>query len=127
MVLGGDFLAILNQIGAFGTVLMGCLGLFAPRAASNLVGLEAVTAPGRSEFRATYGGFWLPLGLAPLLTGADLAYQIAGLCWAGAALGRVASIAVDRVGTPQNWGAVGFEAMFAAALLVGSPFWALLA
>lgn len=121
-----DWLSLINQIGAVGTVLMGCFGLFAPRAAADLVGLEPKTAPGRSEFRATYGGLWLPLGLAPLLTGTDLAYQIAGLCWLGAAMGRVASILVDRLGTPQNWGGVAFETLFAAALLMGAPFGGLL-
>ena len=65
--------SLINQLGAAITAAMGLLGLVFPNAAAKLVGLEAVTAPGRSEFRATYGGFFLAMGLAPLLTGAPAA------------------------------------------------------
>jgi hypothetical protein len=44
------------------------------------------------------------------------------LCWAGAALGRVVSIFVDRAQTPKNWAGVVFETMFATLLLMGQPF-----
>ncbi|MCI5045104.1 MAG: DUF4345 family protein [Aquisalinus sp.] len=117
---------ILNMIGAFGTVAMGFLGLLFPRQASKLVGLTANSKAGQSEFRATYGGLWVPLGLIPIISDAALAYAIAGLCWLGAAGGRVLSIFLDDALDRKNIGAVFFELGFAALLLVGAPFATLL-
>ncbi len=112
---------LLNQIAACATTAMGFLGLLLPTKAAGFVGLVPVTNAGRSEFRATFGGLWLPLGLIPLLTGEPIAYAIAGLCWFGTAVGRVISILVDQVGDAKNWGGVVFESLFCIALLVGAP------
>ena len=116
----------LNYLGAGGTILMACLGLIFPKVAASLVGLTAHTNAGRSEFRATYGGLFLPLGLIPILTHEPLAFAITGLCWLGAALGRIISIIVDQASDRQNWLAVGVEIVFAALLLAGQPLAALL-
>lgn len=111
----------LNLVGAIGTVGMGLLGLLAPTRASAFVGLKPLTPAGRSEFRATYGGLWIALGLVPLLSGEPLAYLMAGLCWALTAAGRLVSILLDRASDPRNWGATVFEGVFAALLLAGAP------
>ncbi|MCE2828646.1 MAG: DUF4345 family protein [Sphingomonadales bacterium] len=102
---------LLNQIAACATIAMGFLGLLLPTKAAGFVGLVPVTNAGRSEFRATFGGLWLP----------PIAYAIAGLCWFGTAVGRVISILVDQVGDAKNWGGVVFESLFCIALLVGAP------
>lgn len=117
---------ILNIIGAIMTVVMGGLGLLFPSRAASLVGVEAVTTPGRSEFRATYGGMFVAMGVLPLITLSPLFFAFAGLCWAGAAAGRVVSIFVDDANSPANWGAVAFEAAFATSLLLGAPIATLL-
>lgn len=111
----------LNLAGAMGTVGMGLLGLLAPTRAAAFVGLKAVTPAGQSEFRATFGGLWIALGLVPILSGAPLAYLMAGLCWALTAAGRLLSMAADKAADPRNWGATLFEALFAGLLLVGAP------
>jgi len=112
----------LNPIGAGISVLLGCLGLFLPQRAAAFTGLSAVTAPGRSEFRSTFGGLFLLGGLVPLMTSWPEAYLVLGMSWAGAAIGRVVSIFADKANSPKNWVAVGFEATIAALLLVGGPF-----
>ena len=113
---------LLNVAGAIETIGMGLLGLAFPKVAAKFVGLSWQTPEGQSEFRATYGGLWLPLGIVPIVTMAPIAFLIAGLCWLGAALGRVLSIILDRTNTRKNWVAVAFECVFAILLLAGSPF-----
>lgn len=111
----------LNLFGAGATILMGFFGLFLPKIAAKFVGLSANTNAGRSEFRATYGGLWVPLGLVPLLTQEPLAFLIAGLCWLGTGLGRIISIFLDKASDGKNWAAVAFEGGFAVLLLIGEP------
>ena len=116
---------LLNLIGAIATMLMGAMGLFAPQTASKFVGLKSVTTAGEAEFRATYGGLFIGLGLAPLLTFHPLAFAAVGLAWLGAACGRIASIVLDRTASSKNIGAVVFETAFALLLLIGAPWSAL--
>lgn len=116
----------LNLLGAAVTAIMGGIGLCAPSAAAALVGLEARTPPGRSEFRATYGGLFLALGAAPLILGEPLLYAAAALAWLGAAFGRLISIVIDRVSSTQNWLAAAFESAVGAVLIAGAPAAALI-
>jgi hypothetical protein len=118
---------LLNLGGAVGTLLMGLLGLLLPKSAARFVGLQPLTPAGRSEFRATYGGLWSPLALMPLLTQDPIVFAVSGLCWAGAAVGRIVSILLDDALDAQNLKAVGFELVLAALLLVGDPGRAVLA
>lgn len=101
---------------------MGLLGLLMPTRVAKFVGLTSVSPEGQSEFRATYGGLFIVLGILPLLNGSPLLFAFAGLCWLGAAVGRVVSIVLDRARTTENALGVAFEAGFAALLLVGAPF-----
>ena len=118
---------VLNQAGALGTLAMCLLGLLLPKTAAQFVGLQALTPAGRSEFRATYGGLWAPLALMPLITQDPIVFAVTGLCWAGAAAGRMVSIFLDDALDAKNLMAVGFELAFAALLLVGAPWRAVLA
>ncbi len=112
----------LNLLGAAGTVAMGCLGLFLPKAAAGFTGLTANTRTAFAEFRATFGGMFVVLGLVPLATGAPVAYLVAGGSWLGAAVGRLVSVVVDQgYREPKNFGGVVFEATFGLLLLAGSP------
>ena len=118
---------ILNQVGAAGTLVMGLLGLLLPKVAARFVGLQPLTPAGRSEFRATYGGLWAPLALMPLVTQEPIVFAVSGLCWAGAAAGRIVSILLDDALDAQNLKAVGLELAFAILLLAGDPWRAVLA
>ncbi len=118
---------LLNQVGALGTLAMSLLGLVLPKTAARFVGLQPLTPAGRSEFRATYGGLWAPLALMPLITQDPILFAVSGLCWTGAAVGRIASIILDEALDGRNVMAVGFELAFGALLLVGAPWRAVLA
>jgi len=112
-----DWLAI---AGASGTVLMGLLGLLAPARCAGFVGLFARDRTAFGEFRATYGGLFVALGVLPLWSGATMAFLAAALAWAGAACGRVVSMLVDGGWRePRNYAAVAFESAFAALLAMG--------
>jgi len=112
----------LNTAGAAVTVAMGCLGLFFPGRAAIFTGLEAKTVPGRSEFRSTFGGLFVMLGLVPLFTMLPVTFLMLALSWFGAAAGRVLSIFADRAHDLKNWLAVAFEGAIAAMILAGAPF-----
>lgn len=100
----------LNHTGAAITVLLGLLGLFLPSKAAAFVSLSTDGPIGRSEIRATYGGFFLLLGLGCLFLHTPPAFLIAGLAWLGAAGGRLFSILIDRAASSKNFGGVVFEA-----------------
>lgn len=114
---------ILNSIGAFGTIGMGCLGLFAPNMASRMTGLTAINKTAFAEFRATFGGMFIAMGLIPLLTAEPFAYFMAGTIWIAAACGRLVSVLLDRgYQEIKNIGGIAFEASFGLLMLAGSPF-----
>lgn len=114
-------LDILNNLGAVITLGMGGLGLFFPTSAATFVGLEAQSKAGQSEFRATYGGLFVMLGGVAILWQKPEIFMYVGLCWLGAAIGRVLSIFVDKLHSTKNWQGVAFEAAIAGFLLIGSP------
>jgi hypothetical protein len=114
---------LLNNIGAIITMWMGCLGLFFPQKASELTGLTPTTPAGRAEFRGTLGVTFIFLGLVPVVTQNEIAFLTVGLCWLGAAIGRLISICLDKGNEAKNWIAVGFECGIATLLLVGLSIW----
>lgn len=106
--------------GASGTVAMGLLGLLAPARCGSFVGLTARDRTAFGEFRATYGGLFVALGVLPLWSGEPFAFLAAALAWAGAACGRVVSMLIDDGWRePRNFAAVAFECAFAALLGAG--------
>jgi hypothetical protein len=112
----------INILGAVATMGMGCLGLLAPHAASRVTGLTATNKTAFAEFRATFGGMFVVMGLVPLLSGHPLAYFMAGMIWLGAAFGRLVSVALDGGHIERkNILGIGFEASFGILLLAGSP------
>ena len=113
--------AILINLAALITMGLGCLGLFAPDRALKLVGLRLDPDIPHSvaEVRATYGGLFVGLGAAVLWLQSEAGFLLLMTGWFGAALGRLTSVAVDKTGTGQNFGAVAFEAGFGALILIG--------
>lgn len=113
---------IINIFGALVTMGMGCLGLLTPRLAAKLVRLGPTSPEGFAEFRATYGGLFVALGLAPLLWPEPGLYLVAGLAWLGAAVGRIVSMAADDAYFKFNSLSVLFESACAGLLLFGNPY-----
>jgi hypothetical protein len=109
--------AFLAPLGALLTVALGLLGLLAPLQAGHMVGLKPEGPRGLSELRATYGGLFTGLGLACLVLQAPVAYAVAACAWLGAALARLASMALDRNPSWLNAGGVALE------LLIGLLLW----
>ena len=108
---------ILPNLGAVATVLLGCLGLFAPSRAASFTNISPLGANGVSEIRATYGGLFAAMGLWCLISQEPAVFIAAGVAWAGATLGRVWSILVDQNFDSKNLGGVGFEGVIAGSLL----------
>ena len=114
------YLDWIGAAGAVATTAMGGLGLAAPRVCAKLVGLRATSLAGFAEFRATYGGVFLVLGLGPLATSSPDIFLMSGLAWLAAAAGRILSIVVDGTFDSPNVRAVIVEFAFAISLVAGA-------
>lgn len=115
-----DIAVALHNLGALITLGLGGLGLLRPALAARLTGLQAASAEGRSEFRATYGGLFAALGAFALLAQDQVFFTGLGGAWVGTALGRAFSLWIDATRTPRNYAAVVFEAAVGLLLLVPS-------
>lgn len=109
---------IINYTGAGVTLAMGLLGLVSPGTAAKITSIRPVGKLGVSEIRATYGGLFAAMGLFALFAGTRPVFQVVGVAWVGAALGRTVSMAIDRNPSGKNAGAVIFEAVVGVALLL---------
>lgn len=98
---------LISRVALCAGALMGLGALIAPGWAASLVRLTEDPAPTRpggfSEFRATYGGFFLLTHLGALLVALYLPSPYAffaalplALGWIGAGIGRLVSLAADR-------------------------------
>lgn len=116
-----DVKTILNTSGCIVTIGFGLFGLLMPEQVSALTGLEATTPSAMAEFRGTFGGAFLVMGLFPLLVKNPKSYLLAGLFWWGAAAGRVLSLFADAgFSDPKNFGGLGIEVLFGLLLIIGN-------
>lgn len=99
------------------TIALGALGLLNPSGAQKFTGVGPSAREGISEVRATYGGFFLALGVMALMVQEPLVFMTIGFAWCGAAAARLLSLFVDSVWTPKNISGVLFEAAIGAAFL----------
>ena len=114
-----DTLALrLAQLAAVVTLGLGLMGLLAPALSARFTGLSATTRTSFGEFRATFGGLFVALGLMPLVTGNPLAWAVVSAGWLCTALGRLVSIALDGGSKePRSFGAFAFELVLGLAML----------
>jgi len=108
---------LLPNCGAAVTAMLGCLGLLWPKAVGRVLGIEPAGPLGISEFRATYGGFFLCLGIGCLVAQSVHVFTVVGAAWCAAAGARTMSCAVDGSRTGQNLVGVGVEAGIGLAML----------
>lgn len=100
----------LGMVGAAATIGMGLLGLVAPHAAARLTGLTATTKTAFAEFRGTFGGMFIALGVVPLVTQSPAAYYVSAWAWLASGLGRIVLIVLDAGHRePKNFGGVVLE------------------
>ncbi len=111
---------------AAGVVLvLGLLSLLNPWLAARLLGFELATPRAVSEVRATYGALHvtmaaLLLWAIPLRPRPGSVVRVAGILWAGAAAGRVASLVIDGVLGPFTLGLLLVQVAVAAVLVWAS-------
>jgi len=91
-----NLLQILQIIVALATILTGLFALLRPLAVQGFTGLRAEGGRGVTEIRAVLGGFFIALGLAPLLLNEPAAYRMLGIAYVGVAAVRAVSILLDR-------------------------------
>lgn len=112
---------ILNTVGCVITIGFGLLGLLFPEKASELTGLQATAPRGMAEFRGTFGGAFVLMGVLPLLAKQPIAYLLSGLIWWGAVAGRIISLFADNgFSDSQNFGGLAFEFLFGLLLVFGN-------
>ncbi len=110
-----------NLFGAGLTVILGCLGLFFPKHVAAMTGLHPVERESLSEFRATFGGIMIVLGVVPIFTGISICFVFTGLVWLGSAFGRLLSLVLDKMSAKVFLSCI-LESLIAALLLVGHPY-----
>lgn len=93
---------LIANLGAAITLILGCLGLLFPKRVSRVLGIHPEGPLGMSEMRATYGGFFLCLGIGCLVTQSDTAFLVAGSAWCGAAIARLISVVADDSRSREN-------------------------
>lgn len=86
----------LNILAALLTIGFGLFGFLAPSWTASALDLEPTgTTMGLSEMRSSVGGLFVITGLAALWLGTPAAYAMIGFAYAGAAIGRCLSLALD--------------------------------
>ncbi|MDA7964182.1 DUF4345 family protein [Ruegeria sp.] len=90
-------IAILNALAALLTIGFGLFGFLAPAHTAQALDLAPTNSTmGLSEMRASVGGLFVITGLAVLWLNNPVAYMMLGVVYAGAALGRFVSVALDN-------------------------------
>jgi len=105
-------------LGATLSFAAGLLGLLFPGPVSRTVGVALPGRLGTSEFRATYGGFFLGAGSAVLLLASREAAFVLGLAWLGAAAARLLSVVVDRSRSRRNVAGLVIELVIGVLLIL---------
>jgi hypothetical protein len=108
---------VLPLFGVLITLLLGVLGLFFPAKAMAFTSLQAADVVGKSEVRATYGGFFLGLAVVAFIVRTQLVFMTLGCAWLGAALGRLLSLLLDRSVSAKTIAGIGFEGCIGLLLL----------
>lgn len=99
------------------TALLGLMGVLCPKCAASFVGLSLHDALAEAEVRATYGGFFLGLGMAALLLKSPLIYTCLGTAWLCAAFARCMSLKDKQARIAKNVAGVAFEAVIGLLFL----------
>lgn len=93
---------LLANGGAIITATLGVLALLFPSSVARLLGVEAINSLGESELRATYGGFFVGLGLGCSIAQSSIAFAVVGSAWCFAGCVRLGTLAFDRSISSQN-------------------------
>ena len=102
-------------------VLMIAFGVGAALRPSSLgmVGVSATSPLGTSEIRAIFGGMFVALGLACLITREPVVFAVVGAAWLADVAVRTVSVVVDRVPPRQAASVLGIGTAMGLAMLSG--------
>jgi len=100
--------SIFPNIGATLSLILGLLAVAWPSKIETFVSIKGVGKEGKSEVRATYGGFFIGISLYSLITQTPVAFIALGCGWLCAAIVRSVTLLFGSA-TPKNVGGVAFE------------------
>lgn len=72
---------IVKIIFALITASFGVYTIWQPKAVARASGFDLLGNVGIAELRTAFGGFFIGLGIAPLILGEDVAYQMLGIAY----------------------------------------------
>jgi len=113
-----NVLHILQIVAAVATIGTGLVSLGWPRSVIGFTGLAPQGGRGITEIRAVLGGFFIALGIAPLILGSPSTFAMLGLAYLGVAAVRLVSIFIDRSSVSSNWISLAVEVVFGAILVL---------
>lgn len=99
-------------------VLFGLGALMRPTSLA-LVDLSAGSPLGTSEIRSVFGGMFVALGVACLITRDPLVFGVVGAAWLADVGVRVVSVFIDRVPAKQALAVLAIGGAMGAALVSG--------
>ena len=104
-------------IGVFITAGVGIWAMLSPNSLAKIVGIKPQGNQGLAEIRSMYGGLMLGLAGYILWYRTDRSFDIAGWCWAGAGIARLASMGLNKSWTIKNGLFLGLEVVTAVLFL----------
>ena len=113
-----SILSIVKIVFAIATIAIGLLAFVRPASVTRLTGLVMPGPRAVSEVRASLGGLFIGLGVAPLIYPIPAAYHVLGLGYAAAGAARLFSIIVDKSTERTNLIFLASEIVFAVVLLL---------
>ena len=108
---------ILKIIASISTILTGLYALFRPKSIYGFTGLSAESGRGITEIRAVFGGFFVALGVFPLISQTAIAYQMLGTAYLVVAVTRTISMIADRSIEKSNFISIVSEILFGIVLV----------
>lgn len=109
---------LMNILIMIATIAFGAIGWLAPKYTMNVLHLKTgETTLGMSEVRAASGALFIGMGLAAIIMNNPIAYAIVGFAYAGAAIGRLTSIIIDKSGHKISYSFCATEVAFAVFLI----------
>ncbi|MBM3136585.1 MAG: DUF4345 domain-containing protein [Chloroflexi bacterium] len=111
-------ITVLQIIAALATVVTGLYSLLFPMRVRGFTGLELPGSRGVTEVRAILGGFFIALGVAPLMFSSQDMYLMLGLAYLVVAVVRLASMFIDRSLEKSNYISLVTEILLGIILIL---------
>ncbi len=109
---------VLQIVACVGTIVTGLVSLIRPRSVRGFTGLNADGPRGITEIRAVLGGFFVALGVVPLVLNVPETYRMLGITYLVVAAVRAVSMLVDKSVMQSNVISVLVEVVFGVVLVL---------